>query len=211
MISFSCPSCKQTLEVDERGAGLIVPCPTCGKQVTIPWKVQPVVAKPPAPSTAYNPLDKLEPGVPPVVHAGVICLCIFSAVSLVGLILLHSQLQSMLERLQQLSAVTPATISSLQLTMQNPITMEVQVLPAVFWLQSIFGTVALICAIVAMATSHVNKGLALLIGTAVMIALLYLALGKMSHDVSQEIVNAVNRQSIEMQQQIQKMFGLPNR
>src|SRR6266850_1927307 len=100
MISFSCPSCKQTLEVEERGAGLIVPCPTCGKQVTIPWKVKPVVVKPAGPSTFYKPPKKSEPDVPPVIHAGVICLCIFAAVSFVGLILLQSQLQSMLEQLQ---------------------------------------------------------------------------------------------------------------
>jgi predicted RNA-binding Zn-ribbon protein involved in translation (DUF1610 family) len=223
MICFSCPSCKQTLEVEERGAGLIVPCPTCGKQVTIPWKVQPVAAKPPALWTPSNPLQKSEPDVPPVIHAGVICLCIFAAVSLVGVIILHSQVRSMLDQFQQeLSAMSPANISSLsanfsslQLTMRNPITMEVQVSPSVFCLRVIFGAAALICAIVAMATNHVNKGLGLLVGAAVAIAIFYLVEGQIAHSAAQEIVETVNTQTAEMQhnfqQQMQNMFKPPNR
>jgi lipid-A-disaccharide synthase-like uncharacterized protein len=89
--------------------------------------------------------------------------------------------------------------------------MEVQVLPAVFWLKSIFGSAALICAIVAMATNHLNKGLALLVGAAAAIALLYLVEGQMAHNAAQEAIEALNKQSIEMRQQIQQMIKLPNR
>jgi restriction system protein len=38
MISFTCPSCKQSLEVEDRGKGLKVPCPVCHAEVTIPHK-----------------------------------------------------------------------------------------------------------------------------------------------------------------------------
>jgi len=226
MICFSCSSCKQTLEVEERGAGLIVPCPTCGNQVTIPWKVQPVVAKPPVPSTIYNLLQKSEPDVPPVIHAGMICLCIFAAVSLVGAILLHSQVQSNLAQLkQELSIFNPgnfpsvlARLSSLQHALQNPITTEVQLLPAVLCLRVIFGSAALICAIVAMIANHVNKSLGLLVGAALAIAIFYLVEGQISHNAAQEILDTMNPTSAEMQQmqenmqqQIQQMFKPPNR
>jgi hypothetical protein len=218
MICFSCPSCKQTLEVEERGAGLIVPCPTCGEQVTIPWKVQPVVAKPLAPPTAYNPSQKSEPDVPPVIHAGMISLCIFAAVSLVGVILLYSQVQFMMKQLQQeISTLNSANIPSfgahfvsLQYTIQNPVTMEVQVLPSVFCLRLIFGSTALICAIAAMTTNHVNKGLGLLVGSAVTIAMFYLIEGQIAHRTAQEIIDTMNPQSTQMQQ-MQQMFKPPNR
>ncbi len=35
-ISFSCADCGQKLVVDESGTGLVVPCPTCGHNLTIP-------------------------------------------------------------------------------------------------------------------------------------------------------------------------------
>lgn len=35
-ITFSCHNCDQQLVVDEAGAGVTVPCPRCGKSLTIP-------------------------------------------------------------------------------------------------------------------------------------------------------------------------------
>ena len=35
-IVFSCPKCRQNLTVDEAGAGMSIPCPACGKEITIP-------------------------------------------------------------------------------------------------------------------------------------------------------------------------------
>ena len=35
-IEFNCPHCKQSLAVEETGAGMAVPCPSCGQQVTVP-------------------------------------------------------------------------------------------------------------------------------------------------------------------------------
>lgn len=35
-IKFNCPECGHNLYVDENGAGMIVPCPECSKQITIP-------------------------------------------------------------------------------------------------------------------------------------------------------------------------------
>jgi DNA-directed RNA polymerase subunit RPC12/RpoP len=37
-ITFACESCGQQIIVDESGAGLQVPCPRCGKEITIPPK-----------------------------------------------------------------------------------------------------------------------------------------------------------------------------
>jgi predicted RecA/RadA family phage recombinase len=66
-----------------------------------------------------------------------------------------------------------------------------------------------------MATNHVNKGLSLLVGAAVAIALFYLVEGQIAHSAAQEVVEMVNKQTAEMQQhmqqQIQQMFKLPNR
>ena len=36
MIHLVCPTCKQTLEVENEGAGLVLPCPACAGQVTVP-------------------------------------------------------------------------------------------------------------------------------------------------------------------------------
>src|SRR5438034_11788546 len=106
MITFSCPSCKQTLEVEDRGAGLIVPCPTCTQQVHIPWKVEPVAAAPSVSPMAYRPSSISEPDVPPVIHAGVLCLCAYAAVALIGLILFQAHLQTQLKTLREISTVT---------------------------------------------------------------------------------------------------------
>lgn len=35
-IAFDCPRCRQHLVVDDAGAGMSVPCPKCGKEITIP-------------------------------------------------------------------------------------------------------------------------------------------------------------------------------
>ncbi len=35
-VSFACPHCAQKLEVDAEGSGMIVSCPTCGNNLTIP-------------------------------------------------------------------------------------------------------------------------------------------------------------------------------
>jgi len=37
-ITFNCNKCGQHLVVDEAGAGLSVPCPACGKEITVPAK-----------------------------------------------------------------------------------------------------------------------------------------------------------------------------
>src|SRR5438876_924063 len=35
-IHFDCPFCSQRLCIEERGAGVMVDCPTCNKQIPIP-------------------------------------------------------------------------------------------------------------------------------------------------------------------------------
>jgi transcription elongation factor Elf1 len=37
-ITFNCDRCGQSLTIDEAGAGLVLQCPSCGKEITIPSK-----------------------------------------------------------------------------------------------------------------------------------------------------------------------------
>lgn len=45
-ITFDCPECAGHLVVDEKGAGMTVPCPECGKPISVPR-----LTTPPPPST----------------------------------------------------------------------------------------------------------------------------------------------------------------
>ena len=35
-IAFDCPGCGQHMVIDEAGAGLVVQCPKCGRDVSVP-------------------------------------------------------------------------------------------------------------------------------------------------------------------------------
>lgn len=35
-IVFECPSCKQSMAIDQRGAGMVIPCKGCGQEVEVP-------------------------------------------------------------------------------------------------------------------------------------------------------------------------------
>jgi uncharacterized Zn finger protein len=50
-IYFFCESCGQHLVVDEAGAGLVIPCPNCAKDLTVPGQA-PKPAPTPQPATA---------------------------------------------------------------------------------------------------------------------------------------------------------------
>lgn len=41
-IQFNCPECGHSLAVDSAGAGMVVPCPECHKQIVIPAAPQPL-------------------------------------------------------------------------------------------------------------------------------------------------------------------------
>jgi DNA-directed RNA polymerase subunit RPC12/RpoP len=209
MISFACPSCKQTLEVEDRGAGLIVPCPTCSEKVTIPWKVEPAVVSPIASSVVYNSPSRKSDDIPPVIHAGLLCLLIYISIAFIGLLLFHSELRAQIEALHRAFDINGAV--SLQAALQNPFTMQMQILPVVFWLGNAFETAAFICAIIAMAQNHVNKGIALLVGSSLAFALFYFGINHIAHQALQEELAAFNQGVSEMQQQLQRqmqqMFG----
>jgi len=51
-ISFSCQACGQHLVIDAAGAGLVIECPNCGKDVNIPKlpDPQPNSESPPSPA-----------------------------------------------------------------------------------------------------------------------------------------------------------------
>jgi hypothetical protein len=51
-IRFNCPHCGQHLSVEERGAGMIVNCPSCKEQIEIPHGTAPEVLKEPLPTAA---------------------------------------------------------------------------------------------------------------------------------------------------------------
>jgi len=47
-ISFGCPECRQHMVIDEAGAGLLVPCPKCGREIRVPSPAtSPASASPP--------------------------------------------------------------------------------------------------------------------------------------------------------------------
>jgi hypothetical protein len=144
--------------------------------------------------------------IPPVIHAGMICLLIYVVISFIGLVLFHSHLKSQMEAFRQMS-LNPTSLLSLQAAMQSPISAQMQILPAVSRLGMIFGAVSLICAIVAMATDHVSKGLALLIGTSLAIALYYFGINHIANSVLQEQMAQLSQQFDQMQQQMQQMLG----
>jgi len=47
-IYFFCGSCGQRMVIDEAGVGLVIPCPKCAKDVTVPESNQPTPTPPPA-------------------------------------------------------------------------------------------------------------------------------------------------------------------
>jgi uncharacterized Zn finger protein len=53
-ISFHCGSCGQRMVIDERGAGLVIQCPKCGRDVSVPKAVAP------KPSPTTKPTILLE-------------------------------------------------------------------------------------------------------------------------------------------------------
>jgi DNA-directed RNA polymerase subunit M/transcription elongation factor TFIIS len=40
-ITFGCPECRQHMVIDEAGAGLLVACPKCGREIRVPGPVAP--------------------------------------------------------------------------------------------------------------------------------------------------------------------------
>jgi hypothetical protein len=60
-IRFSCSACGHHMVIDEAGAGLVVECPECGHDTTVPKSAGPK----PEPNTkpATNPQQENEPTV----------------------------------------------------------------------------------------------------------------------------------------------------
>lgn len=59
-IRFRCPNCQQLLGISRRKAGLVVPCPTCQKEILVPSMDDPPVA--PVPSAP--PALPAQPALP---------------------------------------------------------------------------------------------------------------------------------------------------
>ncbi len=57
-IRFNCPRCGQSLSVEEKGAGMVVNCPTCKGQIEIPRSTAPA----PAPKLSV-PTIPVKPGI----------------------------------------------------------------------------------------------------------------------------------------------------
>jgi DNA-directed RNA polymerase subunit M/transcription elongation factor TFIIS len=88
MILFVCPSCNKRLEAEEQGIGLVVPCPACNTQVTIPNSdVKVRIAPVSSPSSAH--VDSTKPRTS-AIDAGLICLVISVIAQFIGLIWLHT-------------------------------------------------------------------------------------------------------------------------
>lgn len=64
-ILFDCPYCGKNMAIEAAGAGLMVPCASCGKQVQVPIPdgrtPEAPVAEPPAPALQPTALDTEDP------------------------------------------------------------------------------------------------------------------------------------------------------
>jgi len=54
-ILFSCPECQQHVVIDATGAGLLVDCPNCGREIRVPGPVDPKPNPPAKPANAPRP------------------------------------------------------------------------------------------------------------------------------------------------------------
>lgn len=54
-IRFSCAACGHHMVIDEAGAGLVVPCPECGLDVTVPKPAEPEPAPTAKPAADSEP------------------------------------------------------------------------------------------------------------------------------------------------------------
>jgi hypothetical protein len=79
MIQFDCPSCSQSLEVEDRGAGLSIGCPKCAAQITIPGE-GPLRIRLPSRSTSSLPGSgpSRVPFQTSALKAGWMCLVLFA-------------------------------------------------------------------------------------------------------------------------------------
>src|ERR1017187_6053658 len=88
MILFVCPSCNKRLEVEEQGIGLVIPCPACNTEVTIPNPAVKVrIAPVSSPSPAHR--DSAKPRTT-AIDAGLICLIISVITQFIGLLWIHT-------------------------------------------------------------------------------------------------------------------------
>jgi hypothetical protein len=53
-IYFFCGSCGQHMVIDDAGTGLIIQCPQCGNDVTVPGPTELKLAPPPQPAAAAH-------------------------------------------------------------------------------------------------------------------------------------------------------------
>jgi len=95
-IAFNCPHCGQHLSVEDRGAGMLVNCPSCNKQVEIPKvPVGATTALPPttpAPDAEMNQAPK-QPNVFGQVLAAILVAAAIGGV-IFGIYKMHSDIQA---------------------------------------------------------------------------------------------------------------------
>ena len=54
-ILFSCPECQQHVVIDAAGAGLVVDCPNCGREVRVPGPLDVKSGPDPKPANVPRP------------------------------------------------------------------------------------------------------------------------------------------------------------
>src|SRR5262249_11768101 len=64
-IRFNCPRCGQNLEVEQRGAGMIVDCPSCKEQIEIPRETASQLSKVSVPTAILPPPVPVSPPLHP--------------------------------------------------------------------------------------------------------------------------------------------------
>ncbi len=64
-MTFTCPHCGQSLELDDQHAGREIQCPACGRYIKSPGQPSGPPTPPPSPATSAPPTYPKQAPVPP--------------------------------------------------------------------------------------------------------------------------------------------------
>jgi DNA-directed RNA polymerase subunit RPC12/RpoP len=146
-VTFNCSNCRQSLEIDESGAGASIDCPKCGKPVYVPSRAVAsptelptrVAVKPKQHSTATGASSANRSSLPPSIEGGLHCVVVAAVLLIIGLFLFRSGL----------------VVGMICFAVAIP-----------------FQIAALLCAVYAICNGSIKHGLALVVGVAVLCALI---------------------------------------
>src|SRR5208283_6216684 len=96
-INFACPNCRQSLEIDESGAGITIDCPKCGKPVYVPSRspAPTLFVPPPQPPSAIRVAVRptaRPASMLPSIEGGIHCVAIAAGLLIVAFVLFRTGL-----------------------------------------------------------------------------------------------------------------------